>query len=121
MMELIVSFTGLVEGPPEALEAHFCHVMDHLLDQESEALYDFDLSADLEAGTVEITVVSVGATVEECTTRAIPAIRSAIHAAGGRTDDSAVLGGRRLPGIDVEPAGSFGVAFVGSRQEPVPA
>jgi hypothetical protein len=76
----------IVEGASD-LDAHTDAVMNELLALEGPTLSDSDISAKLSEKVVEISITSADLDFDSAVDRGRSAIRTAIHAAGGRTPD----------------------------------
>lgn len=96
---------GFIVHHAENLDKATDAVMDCLISLEDDGLHDSDMTTDLAAGTVEISITATADTFDDAVSRADSMIRSAIHAAGGATPE------RAAPVFDPQ----------GSRAERVPA
>jgi hypothetical protein len=69
----------------DGLDTHTDLVMEELLKLESDKVMDSDVSAELAAAQVAVTIVALADTFDEAMDLASSTIRTAIHAAGGST------------------------------------
>jgi hypothetical protein len=91
-VKFYVSYCGLItatpgpgevlDDPAASIEQHLDAVMDQLLELD---LVDADISARLELGEVEITILVEAPSPEDAAKLGLSDIRTAVHAAGGST------------------------------------
>lgn len=81
-IQVRITFAFSSETDPERV---FDSIADALFDQEaaSESLFDADVTADLAAARISLSVVGKGASAEAASVAASEAIRTAIESGGG--------------------------------------
>ncbi|MCW2495707.1 hypothetical protein [Jatrophihabitans sp.] len=80
--------TSTAGGPAVNLDAETDALMEALLALEDDCIFDAGVGVELSTGTVEIEIAAKAKSWKAAVEKADSAIRTAIHAVGGNTNDA---------------------------------